>query len=225
MTEGTDMTDGLEPEPAPFQPTEEWIDAFKKQCTEAMRLDLREYARRRARGVGRAGAHVDDSYADDLVANAIADTLFGVVAWDPNAKTLYQHGEDTIRYRTRHDRHRAKRFKHRRIDAPTSAAEQQATYGLLETSLQHDQSGGTAETAIFANEVLTQVRELAAGDPPVLRYLDAIVAGAQTRTEIMEATKMTTKTFRNTRDRLGRLIEQLDQQVVASARYPRGVRA
>src|SRR5689334_24220525 len=122
MTEGTDMTDGLEPEPAPFQPTEEWIDAFKKQCTEAMRLDLREYARCRARGVGRAGAHVDDSYADDLVANAIADTLFGEVTWEPNAKPLYQHCEDTIRYRTRHDRKRATRFKHRRIDAPSSAA-------------------------------------------------------------------------------------------------------
>jgi hypothetical protein len=76
MTDGIDMVDASEPEPAPFRPSEEWIDAFKKQCTDAMRLDLRAYAGRRARGVGRAGAHVDDSYANDLVANALADTLF-----------------------------------------------------------------------------------------------------------------------------------------------------
>ena len=53
-----------------------------------MRLDLREYAKRRARGVGRAGGHVDDGYVDDLVADALADTLFGVVAWDHVAKVL-----------------------------------------------------------------------------------------------------------------------------------------
>src|SRR5438105_3804584 len=225
MTDGMDMVDASKPETAPFRPSEEWIDAFKKQCTDAMRLDLRAYAGRRARGVGRAGAHVDDSYADDLVADALADTLFGEVTWDPNAKTLYQHAEDTIRYRTRHDRHRAKRFKHNRIDAPTSAAEQRATRGSIEASMMLDHNGETAESAIFATEVLTKVRELAASDPSILRYLDAIVAGAQTRAEIMETTKMSLKTFRNTRDRLGRLVEQLDQQVVASARLPRGARA
>jgi hypothetical protein len=218
----TDSTDNTGPGDPPFQPSEEWIDAFTKQCTEALRLDLRTYAKRRARGVGRTGAHVDESYVEDLVADALADTLFGVVAWEPTAKTLYQHAEDTIRYRTRHARKRARRYPHERLDAPASAADQQVTRGLVEASLRHDQDGETAEGVIFANEVLAQLRELAAGDAGVLRYLDTLVAGAHTKTEIMEATKMSTKTFRNTRDRLGRLIEQLDQRVAASAR---GVRA
>lgn len=210
---------------SPFQPGEEWIDAFTNQCTDAMRLDLRTYARRRARGVGRAGGHVDDGYVDDLVADALADTLFGVVAWDHIAKPLYQHAEDTIRYRTRHDRKRAVRYPHRRIDSPLSAAEQQATYGLVEASLRRDHGGDTAETAIFATEVVAQLRELAAGDVDVLRYLDAIAGGEHSRTEIMETTKMAAKTFRNARDRLGRLVEQLDHHVVAKARQSRGVRA
>ncbi len=220
MTEPMNTTGG---ETAPFQPSEEWIDAFTKQCTEAMRLDLRAYAKRRARGVGRAGAYVDESYVEDLIADALADTLFGVVAWEPTAKTLYQHAEDTIRYRTRHARERAKQYKHDRIDAPTSPADQRATRGLLEASLMHDQHGETAEGAIFANEVLEQLRVLATGDAKVLHYLAALVAGAQTRTEIMEFTNMSLKTFRNTRDRLGRLVEQLDQHVVAPARQPQGV--
>ena len=210
---------------AQFQPTEEWLDEFTKQCTAAMRLDLREYAKRRAWGVGRAGGHVDDGYVDDLVADALADTLFGVVAWDHAVKPLYQHVEDTIRYRTRHDRKRAVRYQHKRIDAPTSAAERHVTYGMVEASLRRDHGGETAETAIFAQEVLAQIRALAAGDRDVLRYLDAIADGAHSRIEIMEATSMSSKAFRNARDRLGRLTEQLDQQVVATARPHRGVRA
>ena len=82
MTERVDTTETTVAEVAPFQPSEEWIDAFTKQCTEAMRLDLRAYAKRRARGVGRAGGHVDDGYVHDLVADALANTLFGIVAWD-----------------------------------------------------------------------------------------------------------------------------------------------
>ena len=191
-----------------FQPSEEWIDAFKTQCTDALRLDLRAYARRRARGVGRAGARVDDAYADDLVANALADTLFGTVAWDPAGKTLHQHAEDTIRYRTRHDRQRARRFSHAHLE--------QDAIGI-EASL---------DASIFAAEVIAQIRALAAGDRPVLAFLDAISAGAQKRTEIMEATRMSLKTFRNARDRLTRLVDELDHRVVAAARnLPRGARA
>jgi len=225
MTERVDTTETTAPEVAPFQPSEEWIDAFTKQCTEAMRLDLREYAKRRARGVGRAGGHVDDGYVDDLVADALADTLFGVVAWDHAAKPLYQHAEDTIRYRTRHDRKRAVRYQHKRIDAPSCAAEKQATYGLVEASLRQDHGDETTETAIFASEVFAQVRELAAGDTDVLAYLDALAVGTYARADIMETTNMSPRAFRNARDRLGRLIEQLDQEVVATARQPRGVRA
>jgi hypothetical protein len=171
----------------------------------------------------RARWQVDGAYADDLVADALADTLFGEVTWDPTAKTLYQHAEDTIRYRTRHDRHRAKRFRHSRIDAPSCAAEQQATRGFVEASLRLDHNGETAEGAIFATEVLTKVRELAAGDPSILRYLDAIVAGAQTRTEIIEVTKMSLRRF-GTHATPRPLVEQLDHKVVASAQPP-GARA
>ena len=219
-TEDATSADG-----APFQPTEEWIDAFQSQCTEKLRLDLLAYAKYRARGVGRAGAHVDATYAEDLVADALADTLSGVVAWDPSAKSLYQHGEDTIRYRTRHDRKRARRYRHQRIDAPVSPTEHQAMRGLVEASLLQDRAADSADDAIFATEVIARVRELAANDADVMQYLDAIADGARTRAEIMDDARMSAKACRNARDRLGRIVEQLDQQVVASMRYTRGARA
>lgn len=102
------MTDDASgPGARPFQPSEEWIDAFKKQCTDKLRLDLRDYAQWRARGVRRAGGNVSSTYADDLVADAIVDTLGGGVEWRHDSKSLYQHLEDTIKYRTRHHRKRA----------------------------------------------------------------------------------------------------------------------
>jgi hypothetical protein len=211
-------------ETAPFQPTEEWIDAFQAQCTDKLRLDLRAYARYRARGVRRVGGLGDDAYADDLVADALADTLFGVVAWDPSAKSLYDHARDTIRYRTRDDRKHAKRYQVKRMDAMRTG-DARATRGLVEASLQQDHAAESPDTAILASEVLDQLRALATGDPPVLRYLDALVAGASTRPEIMEIAGLSMKAFRNTRDRLGRLVAQLDQRCATTASYLRGARA
>lgn len=225
MTDTTKLETEGEYEAAPFQPTEEWIDAFKTQCTEKLRLDLRAYARVRARGVRRVGGLGDHAYADDLVADALADTLFGVIAWAPCAKPLYDHARDTIRYRTRDDRKHAKRYQVKRMDAPRTGGELRATRGLVEASLQHDHAAESADTAILASEVLDQLRQLAAGDPPVLRYLDALAAGASTRPEIMEAAGLSMRAFRNTRDRLGPLVAQLDQSVATAASYPRGVRA
>lgn len=224
MTDTTNIEPVADREATPFQPTEEWIDAFKEQCTDKLRLDLRAYARRRARGVHRVGGLGDDAYADDLVADALADTLFGVVAWDPSAKPLYDHARDTIRYRTRDDRKHAKRYQMKRMDVMRTS-DARATRGLVEASLQQDHAAESADTAILASEVLDQLRALAANDPAVLRYLDALVVGASKRPEIMEAANLSTRAFRNTRDRLGRLVAQLDQDVATAANYPQGVRA
>ena len=200
--------------PPPFIPTEEWLDAYAKQCTNAMRLDLKAYAKRRARGVGKVGGHVDEDYVEGLVTDALEDTLFGVVVWDPAKKALQQHTEDVIRSRTRHDRNRAKKYKHDRIDTQPSRDDARALRGLVEASLSHDQNGMTAESAIHAAQVVEQLRAAAGDDEDVHRYLDAIVSGAATRAEIMELAGMSARTFRNTRDRIDRLADTLDRRTV-----------
>jgi hypothetical protein len=213
-------TDAPEDDDAPFAPGEDWIDAFKRECTHKLRLDMKEYARWRGRGVRRAGGNIDDCYAEDVVSGVLADTLSGVVVWQPKRKTLHQHVQDTIRSRTRHDRKRANRFKHDRIDAPTTTIDKQATRGLVEASLVQDHGDDSVQHAIYAREVMQQLRDLAAGDHHVVAYLDGIVAGARTAEEIMEHTEMSTRTFRNARDRLARLVERHDSESVE-----RGVRA
>ena len=81
------------------------------------------YAARRARGVGAAGAHVDEFYAEELVADVLGDTLLGVIAWDPSTTVLSQHVQDAIRSRTWHDRKRARKYQHHRMDLPSIASE------------------------------------------------------------------------------------------------------
>src|SRR5262249_29205981 len=143
------------------------------------------------------------------------------------AKPLYQHLEDTIKYRTRDDRNRAKRFKHDRIDAPRKLVGRQEMRGLVEASLRQDQSNDSADSAIFASQVIEKLRALAAGDDDVLRYIDAIVAGAEHRSEIMEHAQLSIKEFRNARLRLDTLVDRLDLDRNTAASIPdsRGKRA
>jgi hypothetical protein len=83
----------------------------------------RRYAARRAHGIG----HVTDNYyAGELVQDVLADTLIGVLHWDPSAKTLQRHLHDAIKMRTHHDRKRARRFPHESIDALTPDGEAEA---------------------------------------------------------------------------------------------------
>lgn len=204
--------------PAPFRPDEAWIDAFTEQCTDEMRLSAKRFATRRGQWLAKQRGHGAD-YAQDLVQSAIVDTLSGVVAWEPTAKSLRQHVEDVIRFRTRHDRAHARKFHHERIDAFADDSEKHAARGELEASLQHDRGGdGSTDAEMFAGEVIAKLRDLAARDRLVLRVLDAIAAGARSRADIMDFTELSQKTYRNARGRLRRLADQLDHQTGTALR-------
>jgi hypothetical protein len=208
----------LDADAARFTPTEEWIEALAAQCTDAMRLHAKRYAARRLRGIGKLGVHVDDYAARELVQDALGDTLAGVVSWDPAAKSLQQHIEDTIQFRTRNARERAKKFRRQGVDVFGASSEQRAARAEVEGSMRLDHEDATAESCMFASEVLHQLRTLAANDLPVLRYLDAIARGARSREDIMHAAQLNAKAYRNVRGRLRRLAEQLDHETIATLR-------
>jgi hypothetical protein len=167
--EAAKQTGESRPVTVPFSPDEAWLEAFASQCTHKMRLKAKRYAARRARGVGKAGGHVDDYYVRELVEDALADTVIGVVAWDPAAATLEGHVLDVIKSRTRHDRVRAHRFRRASFDVP------EGSYARAEIESSMPQGRETEHgEARFALEVLMQLQRLAHGDPHVLRLLDAI---------------------------------------------------
>jgi len=196
----------------PFMPDEAWIDAFAKQNTCELREAAKRYAARRMRRVGASGAHIDEYDIRAMVQDALTDTLFGEVTWDPTTTTLEQHVFDTIRYRTRDVRRRAKRFKHQRIDVFDQREEGSTAMGDIESSLRADQETPSADELIFADQVIARLRELAAKDENVLRLVDAIAEGATEPADIMAVAKVSAKQYRNARERLDRLVKNLDNE-------------
>src|SRR5262245_9304330 len=172
-------------EQPPFVPNEEWIDAFESQATDDLRKAAKRFARSRARFVAIAGGRVDDYYVSSLVQDVLTDTLFGVLAWDPEAKSLECHLFDALRSRTAHDIARAKKLRHQSIDAFDVRSDSSAVMAELESSLELDQQQPTPDALRFSSEVLAKLRELAADDNGVLRLIDAVEHGAVEAKDIM----------------------------------------
>jgi hypothetical protein len=200
--------------PAPFTPTEDWIEAFDRQNTEDMRKRALRFARSRARFVARAGGRGDDQYAAELVHDALTDTLFGVLTWDPAVVSLETHVFGAVRHRSKNDRVRALRFRHQSIDASDSAG----VMCEVETTLAAAHGAPSAESLAFSAQVLDQVRDLAADDSAILRIVDAVAQGASAPREIMSVADMSEKTWRKARLRLARLVERLSNHVLLGAR-------
>jgi hypothetical protein len=200
--------------PAPFNPSEEWIEAFEQQNTDEMRKRAHRFARSRARFVVRAGGRADDLYVEELVHDALTDTLLGVLSWDPEVVSLEAHIFGAIRSRTKNDRVRALRFRHQSIDASDAAG----VMCEVESTLAVTQSVPSAESLAFSAEVLDQVRTLAAEDSAILRIIDAVEQGAAMPREIMSVAQLSEQTWRKARLRLARLVNKLSNHVLLEAR-------
>ncbi|MFT3693972.1 MAG: hypothetical protein QM831_12585 [Kofleriaceae bacterium] len=206
------------PEAPPFIPSEEWIEAFNGQYSDALQLKLKAYAARRLQGVARDGACVDDYAARELVQDVVGDTLMGVRSWNPEAKPLRQHLEDSIASRARHRRDRAKKLVHCRVDMFDAGAERAVDRAQVEASLQVEQGDAEPSSHLFARAVLDKLRGEAVNDNQAIAFIDALGEGARTPEDIMHATGMPEKTFRKTRARIRRLAASLDQHFITPLR-------
>lgn len=189
-------------------PSEAWIEAFAKQCTEQLYEDAHRFAARRAGAVRKAGGIADDYYVRELVQNVISDTAAGVLRWDPTVKSLPEHVWDAIRTRTNHDRLRAKRYRHEAIDGVDPDAPSNFI-GEVEAALEDRAPSASPELATLANEWLAELRELAAPFPALVRMVDAFEAGATTRADVMHVTGLSEKECNLARVQLRRLVRKL----------------
>jgi len=201
-------------EQAPFEPSEQWIEAFEAQNTDELRKRAHRFARSRARFVARAGGRVDELYAAELVHDVLTDTLFGVLTWDPAVVSLETHLFGAVRSRTKNDRLRALRFRHQSLDASDSAA----VMCEVETSLAATRSTPSPESLTFSAEVIAQLRALAGDDVEIHRIVDAVEAGASAPREIMSVGQLSEKSWRKARLRLARVVDELSNHVLLGAR-------
>jgi hypothetical protein len=192
----------------PSVPEEAWIDAFDTQCTSEMLKRLQRFAAWWARILGGESAGNDAYYAEELVQNALGDTLEGVLRWDPKSGDLEPFLIDVIRLRARRDRKRARRHQHVSIDELG-----------LDGSLSSPELIEDADTIVTAmTRTMTRLRALSADDSLAQRFLDAVDQEATTRVEVMRIGGLTSDQYHNTRRRLARLITQLEPDLTPRQR-------
>jgi hypothetical protein len=209
-----DNTQGEGRSGSTFSPSEEWIEAFEAQATEGMIERARRYARGQARGVAKAGGVADAFYVSELVQDAVADIMVGTVTWAPEVRSLESLLLDVIRSRARHDRIRARRFRHEALDG----ARTRRLTAEVESALMAAQSGGEVEDAAeVVPRVLAELRALASGDGEVVALIEAFAAGAISKAEVMTAAGLSARQYKNARQRLLRYVEQLSPAVREAA--------
>jgi hypothetical protein len=188
-------------EPSSFRPSRVWLEAFDAQCTDGLVKRARRYAVDRTRLLGSA----DTFYAEELVQNAITDTLRGILSWVPGTRSLRRHIFNAIRLRARRDRDRADRFPHVSFDALHDEYDDDTVTAVRP----RDPALHTAPPDLVALEdaaTLDQLRERVANDPAALRFLAAIDQEAVTKAEILRRSGLSSASFHNTRRRLARLV-------------------
>jgi hypothetical protein len=196
--------------PPRFMPPEDWIDRLAGEYTLAMRRRLERYTARQILGINSAGYPVDDYVAEELVQDAMNDTMAGVVHWDPAVKpSLEQHLQDVLAVRTKRVRIRAKKYPRASIDG-WSRSGAATTLEEVEEALQEQTPG--AATKAYAAEVMAELREVAREDRFVLRLLNAFAQGAVTRGDVMHVTGFSGVEYHNAHRRLDRYVDELSNQ-------------
>jgi hypothetical protein len=185
-------------------------EAFLEQATDELRRAARHYARGRAAMVRRAGGRIDHLYADELVADALADTWIGTqVSWDPTRRTLLEHIRYLIRSRAWKDRESARQRPHVSIDWDSVAAiEANEPNWHAASQLACPPLMGRVTTAL-----ITELQGLASDDEEVLAILGAWRAGLSDREDVLDYTGLSAEAYRNARARVTYLLRKVPQGI------------
>lgn len=177
------------------------------QITAELRRNIVRYAARRVRMVAQAGCPVASDEPDILVADAIADTLTGVVTWD-RRYPLSHHLCNVVRTRTWNQIARARRQRRVSLEVMSDREELSSVEHVagLDAPCRPD---ALLATAHVTHELYGTVRRHAARDAALLALLDAYALGCVKPREVMRLTRMTRAEFVNARRRLDRALVQV----------------
>jgi hypothetical protein len=201
---------GSSPSP-PWAPSEDWIEAFARECTEQLYEDARRFAAWRAGPVRRAGGLADDYYIRELVQDVLSDTAAGVLRWDPSTKTLRAHVWDAIRTRTHHDRVRAERYRHHSVDMLAPDAPDRLL-AEIERAVATRAPTASPATAALAAAGMAELR--ASVEPASLadRLLDAFEAGGVNKADAILLTGMSNHEYETARHQITRRVREIHRR-------------
>jgi hypothetical protein len=177
------------------------------QITPEIRQKIVGFTARRVRMIAAAGCPVASDEPDILLADAIADTLTGVVSWDRRYPLSF-HLCSVVRTRTWNQIRRAKRHLHVPLEA---AVDQEELVALQHADGRHapPQPDSLLAVAHTTHELYRTLRRRATRDAALLAILDAYALGFVKPREVMRLTRMTRAEFLNARRRLNRVLVQV----------------
>jgi hypothetical protein len=194
-----------------FAPSQEWLEAFERQCSKTLTQLAERYAARHLGGVGPPPGSGDPT-ARELVVNALGDTATGVLPWDPGRITLLEHIKGVVRRRAKRHRRWLKKFPHDSMDDDNARTRDDA-----ERALRGQQPDPHAVEA--AAEALAELREFTADDPKLAAYIEGRGKGLS-RTALMYIIGLSPEAYRSLRRRLRRLAAQRLTRIRPRSRKP-----
>ncbi len=190
------------PRKAAASPPGDVVDQIKREISApGFLVDLTAWADRQCGRLLALENRVDPHKATDLVNAAIVATCDGVRVWDPNARTLRRHLEQTINSRLWHECERLRRRRHITLDTASVDDSQDECAVDVEMSLRTEDprtrpDGRLAQRQVRAR-VFHSLRAQAAGDDELLAFLDAYEAGHTREGEAMARLNLTERGFDN----------------------------
>jgi hypothetical protein len=168
---------------SPTPPPGEILDLIKREiASHGFLRELTVWADRQCARQLSIEGRVDPQKASDLVNAAIVDTCNGVRIWDPSARPLRRHLEQTINSRLWHECEQMRRRRFLPLTAATVEDSQDAAAALeVEMCEQREDPRTRPDAQLAQREVRARVyaalRERAERDPQVLALLTAYERG------------------------------------------------
>lgn len=193
-----------------FLPSEEWREEFEKQATTKLIDRMYRAARSRLRLFAGPTGHVDSADVEDIVMGVLGDTLKGKLFWNPEKESLENCLLDAIKFRVRNRWEKEQRRKHDPIeedDDARSVAEQAAAGATVPAA----PAAGVRQLRIKAvyDDVIAALRPRCVGQPRVLELLELYMDGVTERDDVLRESGMSEREYKNARERLGRLVQDL----------------
>lgn len=181
-------------------------EAYDAQDTPELRRAALHYARLRAIVVRRAGGRIDDSYASELVHDALVDTWTGDVTWNPDRVSLLDHVRGLVKTRSWRHVTGASRVPHISLDGADGHVARKA-----DEALYHATQGSVTPMVLAALsiKVVRELKRLAHGDTTATAILGCWTEGLIDRDEVIAATGLDDRAYKAARARLTYLVRSL----------------
>jgi hypothetical protein len=211
----------------PFTPSPEWTQAFRTQCTREARNKVRTFAYLMSAWLENSGLPAGDTWVDEQVQRAIADTLDGRIRWRVDRNILLvPHLKDTIRARAWKIIERSKKYRevsldhghdddHIEADLDEKPTEIEASLESRRGQNERDELAGHQMRAKIIAALRAEAEK--EGEHEEVRMLDALALLITDKVDVCAHANLTPDQYHNAKRRIMRRATKLSEELRSNA--------